>query len=109
MVLQACGLNYKTAPVELREHFAFDETRSNQLMQTLVAQPAVDGVVLLSTCNRTEVYVDVSQPIDLAGWVESQGNVQLPLVSEHLYTLEGDDLVRHLMRVASGLDSMVLG
>ena len=109
MVLQACGLNYKTAPVELREHFAFDQARSNELMQALLAQPVVDGVVLLSTCNRTEVYVDVSQPIDLAEWVESQGDLQLPRMNEHLYTLEGDDLVRHLMRVASGLDSMVLG
>ena len=107
MVLQACGLNYKTAPVELREHFAFDQARSNELMQALLAQPVVDGVVLLSTCNRTEVYVDVSQPIDLAEWVESQGDLQLPRMNEHLYTLEGDDLVRHLMRVASGLDSMV--
>lgn len=109
MVLQACGLNYKTAPVELREHFAFDQARSNQLMQALLAQPVVDGVVLLSTCNRTEVYVDVSQPIDLAEWVESQGDLQLPRMHHHLYTLEGDDVVRHLMRVASGLDSMVLG
>lgn len=109
MVLQACGLNYKTAPVELREHFAFDEARSNQLMQALMTQSAVNGVVLLSTCNRTEVYVDARQPIDLAEWVASLGGFQLPVLNEHLYTLVDDALVRHLMRVASGIDSMVLG
>ena len=109
VVLQACGLNYKTAPVELREHFAFDQTRSNALMQSLMAQPVVDGAVLLSTCNRTEVYADVSAPLDLSSWLKEQGDTHLPNLHEHLYALDGDELVRHLMRVASGLDSMVLG
>tara|TARA_B100001093_G_C26852513_1_gene1025767 strand:- start:946 stop:2229 length:1284 start_codon:yes stop_codon:yes gene_type:complete len=109
VVLQACGLNHKTAPVALRECFAFDESRSQKLLKALTQRSGVNGAVLLSTCNRTEVYVDASELIDLPVWLADQGEQSYASVSEHFYTYIDDALVRHLMRVASGLDSMVLG
>ena len=109
MVLHACGLNYKTAPVDLREQFAFTAESSEGVLQTLLDQPAVSGAVLLSTCNRTEVYVDALEPIDISTWLAQQGEMSVESLQPHLYTLHGSEMVRHLMRVASGIDSMVVG
>ena len=111
MALQACGLNYKTAPVALRELFAFDAPRSQDLLRSLVKQSAINGAVLLSTCNRTEVYLDADtdQAFNVTAWLAQQVDQPLQTVSQHFYTLENEILVQHLLRVASGLDSMVLG
>ena len=95
----------------LRELFAFDAPRSQDLLRSLVKQSAINGAVLLSTCNRTEVYLDadIDQAFDVTAWLAQQVDQPLQTVSQHFYTLENERLVQHLLRVASGLDSMVLG
>ena len=112
MSVFALGLNHTTAPLDLRGRFSF---APQQLGDTL---RAVRGVVtrvheaaLVSTCNRTELYLgaDSSAVEPAVGWLASVGGVGPETLRAHAYVLEGQDAARHAFRVASGLDSMVLG
>ena len=112
MSVFALGLNHTTAPLDLRGKFAFTP---EQLAPTLRAfrerLQRVSEVAIVSTCNRTEVYVGanptlVSPAVD---WLASVGGVTPQTLREHAYVLEGGAAARHAFRVASGLDSMVLG
>ena len=112
MSVWALGLNHNTAPLDLRGRFAFSmdqmEPTLNGLRQALARQPEA---TILSTCNRTEIYCASDSP-DLDStleWLAHSGGVSPALLRSHAYTLEGDDAARHAFRVASGLDSMVLG
>jgi glutamyl-tRNA reductase len=112
MSVFALGLNHTTAPVDLRGRFAF---APEQLAPTLQAfrerLQRVSEVAIVSTCNRTELYVGataglVSPAVD---WLAGVGGVSSQTLREHAYVLEGGAAARHAFRVASGLDSMVLG
>jgi glutamyl-tRNA reductase len=112
MSVWALGLNHNTAPLDLRGRFAFSidqmEPTLNGLRQALARQPEA---TILSTCNRTEIYCAGDRPeVDSTlEWLAHSGGVSPALLRSHAYTLEGDDAARHAFRVASGLDSMVLG
>jgi glutamyl-tRNA reductase len=111
MSLMVVGLNHRTAPVDLRERLAFSHTRLGGLLPGLTARLGASGVVLLSTCNRTELYLNSSDPADAKSRTLEfiQSHAQSPDVDKLLYVQEEADAVRHLFRVASGLDSMVVG
>lgn len=107
------GLNYKTAPVEIREKFSFTEEELPDAMRALQSQKSVLENVIVSTCNRTEVYAVVDQLHTgryyikqfLADWF----HVPVKSFETHLYISEEDNSMMHLFKVSSGIDSMVLG
>lgn len=105
MVFVACGLNHKTAPLTLREKIALPAAMQNELLQDLVSLPDINEAAILSTCNRTEIYCETEDPEALIPWL----NRSNPLKPEHFYLHHGHHGVRHTLRVASGLDSMMLG
>jgi len=113
MTLLALGINHKTAPVALRERVTFSPDTLDQALDSLLAQPMVQGGVVLSTCNRTELYLSVEQQEHLqerlVQWLCDYHQLNADDVKNSLYWHQGDDAVSHLMRVASGLDSLVLG
>ena len=113
MTLLALGINHKTAPVALREKVAFSPDTLDQALNSLLAQPLVQGGVVLSTCNRTELYLSVEQQENLqeqlVNWLCDYHQLSREEVLSSLYWHHGNDAVSHLMRVASGLDSLVLG
>jgi glutamyl-tRNA reductase len=111
MPLIAIGLNHQTAPLALREKVSMDAAA---LPAALAALSAVDGIeeaALLSTCNRTEIYAQVSEGREsaLALWLAQHHGLEADSLSSYLYQHVDRDAVRHLFRVATGLDSMVLG
>ncbi|GAW93601.1 glutamyl-tRNA reductase [Calderihabitans maritimus] len=113
MFILTVGLNHKTAPVEVREKLAFSEESLPEALAELKEQPQIEGCVILSTCNRTELYAattDVEAGLaSLHTFLSRRCNMPLTELREFLYTHTLYDAVRHLFRVASGLDSMVLG
>ena len=112
MAVWTLGLNHKTAPIDLRERFAFASERMDQSLKGLRQSFATHKeVAILSTCNRTEIYCagdEVHIPQTLS-WLADAGQTQVDVLARHTYRFEGDASARHAFRVASGLDSMVLG
>jgi glutamyl-tRNA reductase len=109
MAFNILGINHKTAPVALREKVAFNEDRLVAALRTLRQETGVAEVVILSTCNRTEVYwAGSASGADLSGWLERHHGNSLDLASS-LYVHQEQRAVEHAFSVASGLDSMVLG
>ncbi|MEW9798258.1 glutamyl-tRNA reductase [Alteromonas sp. CYL-A6] len=111
MTLLALGINHKTAPVALREKVAFTP---DSLVEALSSLKALDGVaesVIVSTCNRTEIYVNTEGDgaDDLLTWLSSFHQVMNDEITQNSYVFSQQDAVRHIMRVASGLDSLILG
>ena len=113
MTLLALGINHKTAPVSLRERVSFSPDKLDQALDSLLAQPMVQGGVVLSTCNRTELYLSVEEQDNLQEalirWLCDYHNLNEEDLRKSLYWHQDNDAVSHLMRVASGLDSLVLG
>ena len=113
MSLLALGINHKTAPVSLRERVTFSPDTLDRAIESLLRQPSVQAGVVLSTCNRTELYLSVEQRADLrqqiVDWLCSYHQLSPEEVSDSLYWHQDNEAVSHLMRVASGLDSLVLG
>ena len=107
------GLSHQTAPVELREQMAVPNGRLDGVLRELVALPAVREGVVLSTCNRVELLVrgrDERKGREvLASWLNRERQVTPEELDRYTYCFEGLDAVRHVMHVAGGLDSMVLG
>ena len=108
------GLNHKTAPVEVRERLNFAGPSRDEALARLGDTPQLDEAVVVSTCNRTEIYAVAPQfhpaADALKGFLGERGEeLGLSGVSEHLYTYNGQDAVRHLFTVVTGLDSMILG
>jgi glutamyl-tRNA reductase len=107
------GINYKTAPVEIREKLTFSEPELADAMKQLQQQKSILENVIVSTCNRTEIYAVVDQlhtgryyiKAFLADWF----HIDLDMLAPYLNVLENEAAVEHLFRVASGLDSMILG
>ena len=109
MAFNVLGMNHTTAPVSLREKVAFSEDRLVAALQTLRRQAGVSEVVILSTCNRTELYwAGSASGAELSRWLESHHGSNLDLASS-LYIHQESRAVEHAFSVASGLDSMVLG
>jgi len=112
MSLLTIGINHKTAPVAVREQVAF---APEQLDQSLQALKDIDGVaeaIIVSTCNRTELYCrtdDDLSPSPIVSWMEAHHNIPASELEPYIYTHIDDDTIIHLMRVACGLDSLVLG
>lgn len=106
----AIGVNHKTAPVEVRERVAFAGGRARQALEALRTRLGTE-CVLLSTCNRTEVYALARRPRAeaIVEFLAAAGHFQAPELEAHLYRHRGREAVRHLFRVASGIDSMLLG
>ena len=109
MSLYALGLNHSTAPLSVRETVAFQMDALGPALRELIGIPKVKEAAILSTCNRTEVYFHGSQPEPVMEWLETFHRVPKASLSPYLYTLPQDRAVAHAFRVASGLDSMVLG
>ena len=115
MSVWALGLNHNTAPLDLRGRFAFSLDQMAPTLKRLRDSHAglanAPEATILSTCNRTEIYgaSDVPALEHTLAWLASSGGVTSDALRSHTYTLEGDQAARHAFRVASGLDSMVLG
>jgi glutamyl-tRNA reductase len=108
------GLNHRTAPVEVRERLAVNAEQLPAALDALRACPGVDEVMLLSTCNRVEVLAHggSDKPVDERPLVEALASMRglyAAALLPHFYVYRGEDALRHLFRVASSLDSMVLG
>jgi len=107
------GINHKTAPVELRECIAFSGDESLTALQTLQRQPDINEVLLFSTCNRVEllfVTEDKTRTISAAkDFIAEHNQIPLQQFDDALYIYEGNEAVRHVFRVASSLDSMMVG
>ncbi|HFD80192.1 MAG TPA: glutamyl-tRNA reductase [Gammaproteobacteria bacterium] len=111
MSLIALGINHRTAPVELRERVAISSERMAEALRDLASLPGVSEAAILSTCNRTEVYCDLqdSEPHTVSRWLARFHQLEPELIHPHLYRYPDEEAVRHLLRVAGGLDSMILG
>ena len=109
MPLYALGLNHVTAPIKVRERVAFQMDSLGPALRDLIGCPTVKEAAILSTCNRTEVYFHGTDAEPVTRWLEDFHGVSTATLSPHLYTLPQDKAVPHAFRVASGLDSMVLG
>ncbi len=109
MSLYTLGLNHQTAPLDVREKIAFSPDALGHALRDLLARPKVKEAAILSTCNRTEVYVHTVEPQPVMRWLEDFHRVPADSLAPYLYTLPREQAVTHAFRVASGLDSMVLG
>ena len=109
MQLFAFGVNHHTAPLAVRERIAFDSERLPAALRDLVDREPVREAAILSTCNRTELYCSAPEPASAIRWLASYHQVKDSLLEACLYTLPREQAVKHAFRVASGLDSMVLG
>ena len=107
------GLNHKTAPVELRECIAFSKDETSVTLISLWEHPAIREIILVSTCNRVEILMttdDREAAVRAAKtFISESKNIPLAQFEENLYVCEGDEAVRHMFRVASSLDSMMVG
>jgi glutamyl-tRNA reductase len=106
--LYALGLNHQTAPLTVRERVVFHVERLRDALGEITRGLASEAAIL-STCNRTELYFSGEQPDAAAEWMAQYHNLRPGELAPFLYTLPSDQAVRHAFRVASGLDSMVLG
>ena len=112
MPVVTLGLSHKSAPVEIRERIVFPSECLEEAVCDLVERPGIDEAVLLSTCNRTELYAVLAPeatPEILQRWLEHTHRLSPGWLTQYLYSLNGEAAVRHLLTVASGLDSLVLG
>ncbi len=112
MPLFALGLNYRTAPIEVRERVAFPLEAQRDAIASLRSETNAQELALVSTCNRTEIYLRAQNDDVLARtarWLSSVPAVKGLDLSSHFYTLSEAEVPRHSFRVASGLDSMILG
>ena len=108
MHLFTIGVNHTTAPIAIRENVAFNDDNLRHALSDLTAQSATEAAIL-STCNRTEIYVHSSHAEPIVDWLAAYHKLKLANVQPYTYTLANDEAVKHAFRVASGLDSMVLG
>jgi glutamyl-tRNA reductase len=111
MPLFTIGISHHTAPIEIREKVAIPRSEYAERVGGLRALPGVEEVVVLGTCNRTEIYcLSARDGKDLVlDWIHRSNGIPPGELDGHFYAHEGEDAVRHLVRVASGLDSLVLG
>lgn len=111
MSFLAFGINHKTAPVALREKVAFTPDLIGHALSQLVSYPRVDEAVILSTCNRTEIYLatETPQTEEILEWLADFHRLSSRDLTPYIYAHFDQMAVRHILRVASGLDSLILG
>jgi len=111
MTLLTLGINHKTAPVAVREKVAFAPDSLPAQLRQAIGGLGIEEIAILSTCNRTELYftADDTDPVRLLAWLQDIHNVELEQLQSCHYTLADEQAVQHIMRVASGLDSLILG
>lgn len=113
MTLAVVGISHHTAPVEVRERMAFAPSEASQALMTLRHEAGVEEAVLLSTCNRTEVYLFPAERIEVVqaweGLLEAKAGRLERRIRDYLFEQRGDGVVRHLFQVSAGLDSLVTG
>ena len=109
----AIGASHKTAPLALRERLALPEGRAAHVLREIVSHEQIREAVAISTCNRTELYMVVGDPVEAEsaalGCVSRQVGIRPTELVSSLYSLRDADAVRHLFEVAAGLDSMIVG
>lgn len=109
----ALGVSHKTAPLDLRERLSLTEGRAVGALQELTATGVIHEAAAISTCNRTELYLIVSDPVEAEsmalGILTRQAEIRPTELLAHLYSLRSTDAARHLLRVTAGLDSMIVG
>ena len=111
MQLFALGLNHHTTPLAIREKVAFRPERLVEALGDFVQRKPVKEAAILSTCNRTEVYCDSAsaEAEQVCAWLSHWHAIPAQELRPYLYVHPGQEAVRHMLRVASGLDSLVLG
>ena len=110
MTLSLIGVNYKTAPISVREQIAISREELPETTRALAATPGVTECMIVSTCNRVELLAAVeTENVDLTGFLHRHFGLDPALLEPHIYERRDKDAVRHLFRVASSLDSMVVG
>lgn len=111
MTLLAFGINHKTAPVDIREKVAFAPDKLGAALKDLLTLTAVNEAAIVSTCNRTELYCDLSEAdsAEVVAWFRSYHSLSAEELEPYIYTHLDNQAVQHILRVASGLDSLVLG
>ncbi|MBV8945626.1 MAG: glutamyl-tRNA reductase, partial [Solirubrobacterales bacterium] len=111
--LLAIGVSHKTAPVEVRERLALPDARAANFLRDLRGTGEVQEAVAISTCNRTELYLVVGDPVEAESralsMLASQAGIRLSELSASIYSLRNCDAARHLYRVTAGLESMIVG
>lgn len=105
----AIGVNHHTASVQMREKIAFNAERLRALFAQNQNQPNLNDLVVVSTCNRTEVYAMTEQPDQVLNWLAQSNGFEVKTLLQHVYRYEDVQAMTHLMRVAGGLDSLMLG
>lgn len=107
------GLNHKSATVEIREKVAFSKTHIKNNAEALRQLAGIAGIAILSTCNRTEFYLDADDDqaavASMMQFISEQSGFPLEKLDQHMYVRKGKDAVEHLFMVSAGLDSMILG
>ncbi|MBX3640936.1 MAG: glutamyl-tRNA reductase [Nitrosomonas sp.] len=109
MQLFAFGINHTTAPLDVREQVTFPENTMEHALHDLVGRNPITEAAIVSTCNRTEVYCSTDKPEEAMRWLADFHHLQVHDLEPYLYKLPREKAVKHAFRVASGLDSMVLG
>jgi glutamyl-tRNA reductase len=110
MRYQLIGVNHNSAPVEVRERLAIPESRVPDICRDLAAHPGIEEGMVISTCNRVEIVTHtVNGSADLRGFLHQHFHIAPDELNPHLYEFREKDAVRHIFRVASSLDSMVVG
>jgi len=109
-----CGLNHKTAPVEVREKIAFQEFKLKDALWKLKKTDGIDECMILSTCNRVEIYVTSSKPLEnikdtVIKFISEFHEIEPEKFKDHLYFHVNYEAIRHIFRVGSSLDSLVVG
>mgnify|MGYP003323216046 FL=1 len=110
MSLHILGLNHNTAPVEIREQVVFEGDAVNRALSAVAALPGGSETIVLWTCNRTEFYIEseAAGHDEIRAWLKTDLSLDDDAMAS-LFSVESEDAIRHLFRVACGLDSMVLG
>jgi glutamyl-tRNA reductase len=109
MQLFSFGINHQTAPLAVREQIAFSPETMDVALRDLVGNGAAKEATILSTCNRTEIYCSTNAPAQAVGWLSAYHHLPANDIEPYIYRLPQEQAVKHAFRVASGLDSMVLG
>ncbi len=109
MQLIAFGVNHQTAPLAIREQVAFPAEHLGPALRNLVEHNPVREAAIISTCNRTEVYCSTADPLHVKQWLAQYHSLATDRLDPFLYELPSEQAVSHAFRVASGLDSMVIG
>lgn len=110
MSLFAVGINHNTAPLSVRERLTFGPSQIEPALHDALRQNGVNEIAILSTCNRTEIYCQTDSNVEeVVAWIAEHKGIVLEDIGEAHYIYHNDEAARHMMQVASGLDSMILG